>query len=160
MTSVTESWVPTAEIASEAEKWIQHITFEVGKKGRDFTNVELYIRIDENMDCFYYVVDRQAQTLFWIKDLMTEDVGLPPVVSPSHLSKLVRDIPLCYAQGCTETALENEFWQHTDRFPAHFGGLPEESLLKLLDAFAYIRVGSCSHQEYSGSIFVTVLSHF
>jgi hypothetical protein len=144
MTTITESWIYTAEIASEAEKWIQHITSEAETTGRDLTNVELYIRTDENLDCFYYIVDRQAQALFWINDsLTTEDVGLPHVVSPSHLSKFVLGVYLSHAQGCAETALEKEFWQHTDRFPAHFGGLQEESLLKLLDALAYIRVGSC-----------------
>jgi hypothetical protein len=112
------------------------------------------------MDCFYYVVDRQAQTIFWIDDLSTEDVGLPPVVSPSHLSKFVRDIFFCDAQESTGTALEKEFWQHTDRFPAHFGGLPEESLLKLLDTFAYIRLGSFLGHKCQKVNFLTVLFHF
>jgi hypothetical protein len=145
MTTVTESWVYTAKIVSEIEKWIERITVLVKKKKTDLRNLELYIRLDDIMDCFYYVVDRQAQALFWVDDLSTEDVGLPPVVSASHLSKYVPEIPLCFAQGCAGTALEKEFWQHTDRFPAHFGGLPEESLLKLLDTFAYIRLGSYSN---------------
>ncbi|KAF7763518.1 hypothetical protein Agabi119p4_8055 [Agaricus bisporus var. burnettii] len=124
MVTVTESWIYSAEIASEATKWIDHITSEVGKTRSDFTDVELYIRVDENLDCFYYFVDKQAQTLFWTESVTTEDVGLSPVVSASHL----------------RIALEQEFWQHIDRFPAHFGGLPEENLLQLLDAFSYIRI--------------------
>lgn len=95
--TVTESWIYSTEIASEAARWIDHITSEVGKTRSDFTNVELYIRVDENLDCFYYFVDKQAQTLFWTESVTTEDVGLSPVVSASHLSKLVLDMPICYA---------------------------------------------------------------
>ncbi|EKM76801.1 hypothetical protein AGABI1DRAFT_108633 [Agaricus bisporus var. burnettii JB137-S8] len=124
LTTVTESWIHDAKIISEVEKWIERITLQIKNKKTELINVELYIRIDENLDCYYYVVDRQAQSLFWTENLTTEDVGLPPVASPSHL----------------RAALEKEFWQHVDRFPAHFGGLREENLLQLLDAFSYIRI--------------------
>lgn len=86
--TVTESWIYTPEIASEAEKWIEYITFKVKEKKNGLTNLEIYIRIDDILDCLYYVVDKQEQTIFWVDDYSTEDLGLPPVVSPSHLSKL------------------------------------------------------------------------
>ena len=103
MTTVTESWIYSTEIAPEAEKWIQYITSEVETMGRDLTNVELYIRTNEDLDCFYYIVDRRAQALFWINNSpTTEDVGLPRVVSPSHLSKCVLDVYISHAQGCAQ----------------------------------------------------------
>ncbi|KAF5357044.1 hypothetical protein D9756_006505 [Leucocoprinus leucothites] len=121
---VTESWLYTPEIATEAAKWVDHLTVKIKEKGVDLANTELYIRIDEDLDCLYYGVDKRDRTLFWIDDYETEQLGLPPVASPSHL----------------RTLLELHYWEHVDRFPAHFGGLPEATLLKLQDIFTHCRM--------------------
>jgi hypothetical protein len=77
----------TSEVAAEAEKWIERLTLGIKARGIELANAELYIRIDEDKDCLYYGVDKRAQTLFWIDDYETEDLGLPSAVSPSHLSR-------------------------------------------------------------------------
>ncbi|KAJ3567646.1 hypothetical protein NP233_g6228 [Leucocoprinus birnbaumii] len=122
--TVTESWLYTPEIATEAEKWINHLTTRIKEKGMDLANAELYIRIDDDLDCLYYGVDKRDQVLFWVEDYDTEDIGLKSVASPSHL----------------RTLLQLHFWEHIDRFPAHFGGLSEDTLLKLIDIFTHCRM--------------------
>jgi hypothetical protein len=86
LTAVTESWIHTPDIANEAEKWIDFITGKVKEKNMNLATVELYIRIDEDMDCLYYLVNKNTQTLFWLDDYDTEQLGLAPAASPSHLS--------------------------------------------------------------------------
>lgn len=49
-------------------------------------SVELYLQVDDE-DCNYYFIDREAQTVFWLEEYETSELGLHPVVSPSHLSK-------------------------------------------------------------------------
>ncbi|KXN90291.1 hypothetical protein AN958_04324 [Leucoagaricus sp. SymC.cos] len=124
LAAVTESWMYSPEIATEAEKWIDQLTIKIKEKGIDLASAELYIRIDEDSDCLYYGVDKRDQTLFWIEEYGTEELGFPPVVSPSHL----------------RTLLEVYYWSHIDRFPAHFGGLPESVLLKLCDVMTHCRM--------------------
>ena len=47
---------------------------------------ELFVELDDDSDsCFYYFVDHAAQTEFWIEELPTDFLGLPEVVSDSHL---------------------------------------------------------------------------
>lgn len=77
----------TVEVAAEVEKWIEHLAPGIKEKGVELLDVELYIRLDEDKDCLYYVLNRKDQTLFWLEDFETDSLGLPEVVSPSHLSK-------------------------------------------------------------------------
>jgi len=113
-----------ADIAAEAERWIEYLTPRIKEKGVELVHVELYIRLDDEKDCLYYAINRKDQTLFWLEDFETDSLGLPEVVSPSHL----------------RTQLEAQYWAHIDRFPAHFGGLPEAALSKVLDVFVHTRI--------------------
>ncbi len=97
----------TAEVATEAEKWIEYLGPRIKEKGFELVNVELYIRLDEDKDCLYYLVERKNQTLFWLEDFETDSLGLPEVVSPSHLSKsLGQDILLSYLRVLKERNLK------------------------------------------------------
>lgn len=73
----------------EAEKWIDRLTPQIKEKEAELANVELCIRIDEDADCLYYVINKKNQTLFWLEDYETNSLGLDDVVSPAHLSKFV-----------------------------------------------------------------------
>lgn len=124
LTTVTESWMYSSEVAAETEKWIQHLCAQMTEKEMNFADLELCIRVDDDNDCLYYIVDKRNRTLLWLNDFNTDELDLPDVVSPSHL----------------RMALEAQFWLHVDRFPAHFGGLPENDLLKLMDIFTHARM--------------------
>lgn len=87
--TVTESWIYTPNVAAEAEKWIDLLTWRIKERKIELADVELCIRIDEDKDCLYYVVDRRDRMLFWLEDYETADLGLDDVVSPAHLSKFV-----------------------------------------------------------------------
>jgi hypothetical protein len=76
-----------SEIADKIVSWVQHIEKEAESKGFALSDtVELYVQLEEG-DCNYYFADHAARTLFWLDDYDTTELGLLPVVSPSHLSK-------------------------------------------------------------------------
>ena len=77
----------SVDIATEAEKWIADLAPRIQAKKLDLTAVELYIHIDDEMNCHYYIVDRKNQSLFWVSEYDTDDLGLPDAVSASHLSE-------------------------------------------------------------------------
>ncbi|KAF9444230.1 hypothetical protein P691DRAFT_778396 [Macrolepiota fuliginosa MF-IS2] len=121
---VTESWIYESNVAEEVQSWIDHLVSEIQKKEIEPTDLELCIRVDDDKDCLYYIVRKSDQTIFWLEDYKIDEIGHDRVVSSTHL----------------RTALEAQFWLHIDRFPAHFGGLPEKTLLKLVDVFTHARI--------------------
>jgi hypothetical protein len=84
---VTESYLYNPNIAEAICAWVIEVEEQASKKGFVFTNLtELFLQLDGN-DCNYYFVDHGVQTLFWLDAYDTSELGILPVVSPSHLSK-------------------------------------------------------------------------
>ena len=47
---------------------------------------ELFLELgDDYMSCNYYFVDHIGKVLFWLEDICTDVLDIPPAVSPSHL---------------------------------------------------------------------------
>jgi len=84
---VTESYLYNSNVAEAICAWVIEVEEQSSKKGFVFTNhTELFLQLDGN-DCNYYFVDHGVQTLFWLDAYDTSELGILPVVSPSHLSK-------------------------------------------------------------------------
>jgi hypothetical protein len=84
---VTESYLYNPSVAEGICSWVLEIEEQASKKGFVFTNhTELFLQLDGN-DCNYYFVDHDVQTIFWLDAYDTSELGILPVVSPSHLSK-------------------------------------------------------------------------
>lgn len=49
-------------------------------------DMELFLEVDDS-GCAYYLIDHASRTHFWVHHVDTEDLGIIPVVSSSHLSE-------------------------------------------------------------------------
>jgi len=49
-------------------------------------DMELFLELSGDNDCVYYLVDFKSQTSFWLESVSSDELGLPLVVSPDHLS--------------------------------------------------------------------------
>ncbi|KDR80108.1 hypothetical protein GALMADRAFT_242345 [Galerina marginata CBS 339.88] len=118
---VTDSYLYTPEVGEQICAWAHEVEKQAADKSFVLTDsVELFLQLEDD-DCNYYFVDRATQTLFWLEEYETSDLGLHPVVSPSHL-KLV---------------LETQYWSHVENFCMHFGGLPRKSIDDLILVFSH-----------------------
>ncbi|KAG6888385.1 hypothetical protein C0992_008640 [Termitomyces sp. T32_za158] len=82
---VTEAYVCDGSIMEKVEHWIQVVENLVQQKQTVLPDdVELFIQIEDN-DCFYYFIDHRSRTEFWLDNLDTNEIGLEPVASPTHL---------------------------------------------------------------------------
>ena len=79
----------SSDIGEKICFWADEAENRATKKGFCLgPSVELYLQVDDE-DCNYYFIDRIAQTVFWLEEYETSDLGLHPVISPSHLSEFV-----------------------------------------------------------------------
>ncbi|KAF8155638.1 hypothetical protein B0H34DRAFT_504436 [Crassisporium funariophilum] len=118
---VTDSYLYTPAIGEKICAWSQEVEKQAASK--DFIlneSVELFLQIEDD-DCNYYFADHATQTLFWLEDLDTTELGLLPVISSSHLKLL----------------LEAQYWTHVENFCMHFGGLPQKSIDDLILVFTH-----------------------
>ena len=84
---VTEAHMYDPKTANKVCAWATEVERQAENQGLVLDrNMELFLEIDEN-NCSYYLVDRTAQTLFWLTEYSTTELGLQPAVSDSHLSK-------------------------------------------------------------------------
>jgi hypothetical protein len=119
--AVTDSYLYTPELGERICAWANEVERQATNKGFVLTDsVELFLQLDDE-DCNYYFVDHATQTIFWLEEYETSDLGLHPVVSSSHL-KLV---------------LETQYWSHVENFCMHFGGLPQKSIDDLVLVFSH-----------------------
>ena len=85
---VTESYLYNPVTAENIFAWVIEVEKRASKKGFAFTHhTELFLQLEGN-DCNYYFVDHRVRTLFWLDAYDTSDLGILPVISSSHLSKL------------------------------------------------------------------------
>jgi hypothetical protein len=122
---ITEAYLynnETMEKIEYAVKWMEDLISQRNVTLSD--NVELFLHIDESSDAIsYYFIDHLSRTQFWLDQMPTQVLNLPPVVSNSHL-KLV---------------LEEHYWNHVANFPMHFGGLSIQTVNELIGVFLHGR---------------------
>ena len=98
---MTESHLYNSVVAENISAWVTEVEEQASKKGFVFTDyTELFLQL-EGDDCYYYFVDHDVRTLFWLDAYNTSELGFLPVVSSLHLSKLnlfgwIHDILILY----------------------------------------------------------------
>jgi hypothetical protein len=118
---VTEAYMYDQNTVDRVCAWTTEVERQAENKGFIFDeNIELFLEIYED-DCSYYLVDRATQTLFWLSEYTTAELGLKPVISDSHLKLL----------------LEVQYWCHIENFCMHFGGLPQKAIDDLILVFLH-----------------------
>ncbi|RXW16482.1 hypothetical protein EST38_g9372 [Candolleomyces aberdarensis] len=134
---VTDSYLYKSEIADKIVSWVQHIEKEAESKAFTFPDsIELYVQLEEE-DCNYYFADHAARTLFWLEDYDTTELGLLPVVSPSHL----------------KIQLEEQYWGHVECHCMHGitfqNNIVDEAISQLVHACGDQMTSSSSTFPYS-----------
>lgn len=89
---VTEAYLYRPEVMAKIASWTTMVQEALNIKGIKFTGaIELFLEPREDMEsCGYYLVDHSTRSEFWIDQVSTELLGLPQVVSMSHLSTFFR----------------------------------------------------------------------
>jgi hypothetical protein len=85
---VTEAYLYRPEIMDKISSWTFKVEEALQIKGiKPTSTMELFLEPREDLEsCGYYLVDHSTRSEFWIDQVSTELLGLPPVVSTSHLS--------------------------------------------------------------------------
>jgi hypothetical protein len=135
---VTEAYLYRPGTMENLCHWIEHIEGLLSDAELIFSeNIELFLEL-EGEDCAYYFVDHATCTQFWLENLETDQLDLPPVLSTSHLSKLLRlSNPECFLTSnlLSEIVLEELYWVHVEHFPMHLPALPIQKLDEILSIF-------------------------
>ncbi|KAJ7138527.1 hypothetical protein C8R43DRAFT_955377 [Mycena crocata] len=147
---VTEANLYRPETLNKVTRWIKHIEDLVADKISPTSDqVELFIKIEDE-DCAYYFVDNTTRAQFWIENVDTDDLGLPPVVSLSQLNILCEEL----------------YWSHIEHFPMHFGGISSETLDSLVCVFTHAicdqmtsRVSTFPYSKQECETFVSLLKN-
>ncbi|KAF6764333.1 hypothetical protein DFP72DRAFT_420556 [Ephemerocybe angulata] len=134
---VTDSYLYKSEVSDKIVSWVQIIEKEAASKGFSLTEtVELYVQLEDE-DCNYYFADHAARTLFWLDDYDTSELGLLPVVSPSHL----------------KLQLEEHYWTHVEYHCMHAvsfqNNIVEEAISQLIHACGDQMTSSSSTFPYT-----------
>ncbi|KAF9032990.1 hypothetical protein BJ165DRAFT_765799 [Panaeolus papilionaceus] len=111
-------------IGARLTKWAQIIRTLVRDDKASLVHqghLELYLKVDEDDLCCYYLVDRRAKTIFFLEKHSSADLDLGSIVSDDHL----------------RLSLERQFWIHTEFFPNHFGGISRRELDELTGQFRH-----------------------
>jgi hypothetical protein len=82
---VTEDYMYQSAVLERVCAWILYIEARLSeKKVQISSEIELFVKTDAS-NCDYYFVDHAKRSQVWLDICSTQDLGLPPVVSPSHL---------------------------------------------------------------------------
>ncbi|KAG6847623.1 hypothetical protein H0H93_006975, partial [Arthromyces matolae] len=157
---VTEAYLYDQKVMERVDYWIKDIEDTLPKKGIVLSDkVELFIEVDDDNDCAFYFIDHHTRTQFWLDNVTTEDMGIDPVVSPSHLSSSISKTSLLGA--------ENQMTSRSSTFPhdanecsrfvkllRSFQGSPEDGYMRCVIARLYHlmlkhRVNTHYGQEYA-----------
>jgi len=119
---VTEACMYDPETAEKVCVWATEVERQLECQGYPLDNLELFLETDNNdYDCSYYLVNRATNSVFWLLDYSTTDLGIRDVVSDSHLKIL----------------FEAQYWTHIENFCMHFGGLPQKAIDDLILVFLH-----------------------
>ncbi|KAH9947504.1 hypothetical protein B0H21DRAFT_738308 [Amylocystis lapponica] len=131
---VTEAYMYSRAVQEKIVHWtgvINELLFERHISLPD--TAELFVELDDATEsCLYYFVDHAAQTEFWLEELSTEFLDLPPAISESHL----------------RLALEELYWNHVEHFPSHRSDQVSLRVDELTTAFVHARADHMT-SEYS-----------
>ncbi|KAF8190439.1 hypothetical protein BJ912DRAFT_965107 [Pholiota molesta] len=118
---VTECNIHDPEVAAKIAAWTAHVEKCAADQEIVLTSsMELFLQTQDD-DCNYYIADHTTQTIFWLSRDETDDLGLLPVVSPSHL----------------QMQLQAQYWSHVENFCMHMGGLPQRCIDELILVFSH-----------------------
>ncbi|KAG6889130.1 hypothetical protein C0995_003490 [Termitomyces sp. Mi166 len=118
---VTEAYVYDPNVMEKIEHWIKVVEDSLPQKQIVLSDdVELFLEIEEN-DCLYYFIDHHSHTQFWLDTLETNEMGIEPVTSLTHL----------------RVALQELYWIHVEYFPTHLESLAPHILEELISVFSH-----------------------
>ncbi|KAJ7807045.1 hypothetical protein B0H13DRAFT_2295930, partial [Mycena leptocephala] len=82
---VTEAYLYRPDTMENLCRWIEHVESLLSDAEMTISeDIELFLEL-EGENCAYYFVDHATCAQFWMESLETDQLGLPPVVSTSHL---------------------------------------------------------------------------
>ncbi|KAJ3758809.1 hypothetical protein EV360DRAFT_82715 [Lentinula raphanica] len=117
----TDAYLYNPEVLDLVILWVKTIEAKIEANNLPLSpSIELFLLI-ENTGCAYYFIDHASRSQFWLEAIPSEELNIPDVDSPSHLSLY----------------LEYLYWTHVEHFPMHFGGLPVKVVEDLLCVFSH-----------------------
>jgi len=117
---VTECNMYNTADAERIAAWTQHVQERAIDQEIILTNgMELYLQL-EGDDCNYYLADHTTETVFWLTSDESDDLGLSPVVSRSHLKQ----------------QLQAQYWSHVENFCNH-RGVSQGCMDELIQIFSH-----------------------
>ncbi|KJA18436.1 hypothetical protein HYPSUDRAFT_45299 [Hypholoma sublateritium FD-334 SS-4] len=100
---VTECNIHQTAVAESIAAWTAHVGKQATDQEINLTDsMEIYLQL-EGDDCNYYIADHATQTVFWLTSDESDDLGLSPVVSRSHMKQ----------------QLQAQYWAHVENFCNH-----------------------------------------
>ena len=119
--------------------WVNYIQALALEKDIVFSeHTEIFVQLDDT-DCQYYIIDDNTMTVFWLEIYDSDDLGLLPVVSRSHMS----------------LQLQMQYWAHRESFP-HIG-IHKEQIEELVQVFAH---GLAGEVPRDGNTLLVLKFHF
>lgn len=117
--------------------WIEHIEELVATKVAQSIHTEVFLKL-EGDDCGYYFVDHETHSQFWLYETSTQDLGLNPVTSISHLRQwrhrtVYEDVEQFFVS--VETSLRELYWHHVENFPMHVEPISAQDVDALISIF-------------------------
>lgn len=123
---VTGCNINDSATAERVSAWVEYIQALALEKGIIFTEyMELFIQLDAT-DCQYYLADDDTLSVFWLENYESDDLGLLPVVSRSHMI----------------LQLQLQYWAYRESFP--HTGMRVEQIEELIQVFAHGLAGDVS----------------
>ncbi|KAG5337251.1 hypothetical protein C0989_010107 [Termitomyces sp. Mn162] len=127
------------KVLEKIDYWTEKLMDILDKQAFSLSDdIELFLQI-EGVDCHYYFVNHRTHVEFWLDDnLSTDELGIDPVVSASHLSLFlnsVRSYRHPY-ENSTELAQHELYWVHVELFPVHLRSFAPHILEELIGYFS------------------------
>lgn len=123
------------DYAKLARKELQYRDFRIP------TGSELVLELaDDGLSCNYYFVDHASKTLFWLTDVETESLGIPPAVSLSHLG-ITFTLWMCLRSFCIDSMLQAYYWVYVEYFPMHHESRQQEYIQCIEDLYNILAHG-------------------
>lgn len=104
--------------------WVSFIAYRLSRHGLppgDEQHTEVFIDVEDENGCSYYLVNSNMKTIFWLDPISSDVLGLLPVVSHSHMI----------------TQLEMQYWTHVEIFCKHRAWIKPEDVEELIQIFQH-----------------------
>ncbi|KNZ78327.1 hypothetical protein J132_01107 [Termitomyces sp. J132] len=109
------------KVLEKIDYWTEKLMDILDKQAFSLSDdIELFLQI-EGVDCHYYFVNHRTHVEFWLDDnLSTDELGIDPVVSASHLKLAQHEL----------------YWVHVELFPVHLRSFAPHILEELIGYFS------------------------